>query len=254
MFTDIDGIKEFKKEHRINLIFAVSGDADTKLEKVPESDPLQKDYKRVQEERVKRIIIEFLCKFKDLNSQIAILTGGTKGGVPECATKTAKQMGFKTIGIYPASGKKYFLGDEYIDFSFCVEPVYQSPEQSFRWCTDSCWGDESSLFAKLLDAVVVIGGSSGTLIEVAYILKLNKEIKKGKTNYSRLKYIVPISGFGGVSEGIHTIWCNPDIAESSILSYTFSPDKRKSSGRIYSGIQAADVLLDTEELNIWDLY
>ena len=67
MLYDIDGIKEFKKEYGIHLILAVSGDADTKLEKVPDSDPLQKNYKYVQEERVKRIIRELLFKFKDLS-------------------------------------------------------------------------------------------------------------------------------------------------------------------------------------------
>lgn len=244
----------FKKDNDIQFVLGFSGDADTKIPKVPEDDPLQKDYKRIQEERVTRIIRDCLLKFKDLNGKIAILTGGTKGGVPEWATKISKEMGFKTIGIYPLVGKKYFLGNQYVDFSFCVEPIYQDADTKHLFSIDSCWGDESSLFAKLLDSVIVIGGAAGTLIEVAYILKLNKEIMKGKTRYPRLKYIVPISGFGGVSEGIYTIWSSPEVADKSILSYTFTPDKQRSSGRLYSGTQAADVLFNTEELNLWDLY
>jgi hypothetical protein len=252
--TIVHDFNQFKKDNDIQFILGFSGDTDTKIPKVPDDDPLQKEYKRIQKERISRIIQDCLLKFQHIKSKVAILTGGTQGGVPECTTKIAKKIGFKTIGIYPSVGQEYFLGKDYIDFSFCVEPVYQDTTTKDRFFTNSCWGDESSLFAKLLDSVIVIGGSSGTLIEVAYILKLNKEILKGKTYYSHLKYIVPISGFGGVSEGIHTIFSSPEVSEKSILSYTFTPDKKRCSRRLYSGIQAADVLFNTEKLNLWDLY
>ena len=113
------------------------------------------------------------------------------------------------------------------------------------------------MFAKTLDAVVVIGGSAGTLIEIAYVLKMNdrilKDKKKGEAGSRKLKYIVPVSGFGGVSEDLHHIWADPEVKDESILSFTVTGSVKRP-GRIYSGIQAADALLSTDELAIHDLY
>jgi predicted Rossmann-fold nucleotide-binding protein len=256
-------IEEIKKQHRIKFTIAFSGDSETKLHQLahdssPKSLELQSAYSKMQSDRTEQLIQEFLQKFTGLENHIAILTGGTKGGVPEKVSKAAKQQGFKTIGIYPETGCKHFLGDDIIDIPICITSTYQDCKQSTQWSTPSHWGDESSMFAKTLDAVVVIGGSAGTLIEMAYVLKMNTKIlkaqKKGEAGSNKLKYIVPVSGFGGVSEDLHHIWADAEVKEESILSFTVTDGVEKRPGRIYSGIQAADALLFTKDLAIHDLY
>jgi hypothetical protein len=78
---------------------------------------------------------------------------------------------------------------------------------------DSAWGDESQIFTKLLDGAIVYGGSAGTLVEMAYLLKANdKRLKKGE----RPKYIVPISGSGGVADGLPFVWSKPHVLTRSM--------------------------------------
>jgi predicted Rossmann-fold nucleotide-binding protein len=262
--TPIATIEQIKQQHRIKLTIAFAGGAETKLPQLahddsPESLELQKAYEKILTNRTEQLVQEFLRKFTGLERHIAILTGGTKGGVPEIVSKAAKQQGFKTIGIYPETGCEHFLGDDIIDIPLCITSTYQDCKQSTQWETPSYWGDESSMFAKTLDAVVVIGGSAGTLIEMAYVLKMNAKIlkakKKGEAGSRKLKYIVPVSGFGGVSEDLHHIWADAEVKDESILSFTVTDGvkDRKRPGRIYSGIQAADALLFTPELAIRDL-
>lgn len=256
-------LDRLKEAHGLKMILAVSGGADSKLPQLAhdpseEYQKLQDDHRRIRKEQIKRIIEELLNKFSGLESKIGILTGGTKGdGVPELATIMAKEKGFKTIGIFPETGCKHYLGDEYIDIPLCIKSIYQDCKQNFQLETTSSWGDESSVFAKALDAVVVIGGSAGTLIEIAYVLKMNdrilKEQKKSGSTCPKLKYIVPISGFGGVSENIYHIWADPEVTERSILSFTVN-NGEKRPGRIYNGVQAANALLFTKQLAIGELY
>ena len=261
--TAITTIEQIKKQHRIKLTIAFSGDSETKLpqlahDRSPKSLELQAAFSKLQADRTEQLVQEFLQKFAGLEHHIAILTGGTKNGIPEKVSNAAKQQGFKTIGIYPETGCKHFLGDDIIDIPICITSTYQDCKQSIHWATSSYWGDESSMFAKTLDAVVVIGGSAGTLIEMAYVLKMNAAIlkakKKGEAGSNKLKYIVPVSGFGGVSEDLHHIWADAQVKEESILSFTVTDGIEKRPGRIYSGIQAADALLFTPELAIHDLF
>lgn len=260
---NLTNLEQIKQQHGIKLTIAFSGGAETKLHQLshddsPASKELQKAYEKLQVARINKLVQEFLLKFEGLEHRIAILTGGTKDGVPEIVSRAAKEQGFKTIGIYPEIGCKNFLGDDVIDIPLCITSIYQDCKQSTQWQTPSYWGDESSVFAKALDAVVVIGGSAGTLIEMAYVLKMNAAIlksnKKGDSPPTKLKYIVPVSGFGGVSDGLHQIWADPEITEQSILSFTVTDGIEKRPGRIYSGIQAADALRFTPELGIHYLY
>lgn len=260
----LTNLEQIKQQHGIKFTIAFSGGAETKLHQLshdlsPESIELQKAYQELQIARINKLLQEFLLKFEGLEHRIAILTGGTNGGgVPEIVSRAAKKQGFKTIGIYPEIGCKNFLGDDVIDIPLCITSIYQDCKQVTQWETPSYWGDESSLFAKALDAVVVIGGSAGTLIEMAYVLKMNSAIlkrnKKGIAPAAKLKYIVPISGFGGVSDGLHQIWADPEVTEQSILSFTVNDGIEKRPGRIYSGIQAADALRFTPEIGIHYLY
>lgn len=56
--------------------------------------------------------------------RIAILTGGTEGGVPEDALRIAKDYGILTIGVYPSRGAKRALGENLIDCAIEVQSVF----------------------------------------------------------------------------------------------------------------------------------
>ncbi|ETX02875.1 MAG: hypothetical protein ETSY1_01990 [Candidatus Entotheonella factor] len=121
---------------------------------------------------------------------VAILSGGTEWGVPHTAVVHAKQHNIKTIGVYPETGKKYAHGADLLDLRICVAPTLG----------ESAWGDESEVFAKLLDGVIVFGGSTGTSVELSHLLKMNEAIMKKE---GVLKYIVPVAGTGGAADELH---------------------------------------------------
>jgi len=216
-------ISEFKRQYGIKKVIAFSGGSDSKLNSVPDGDPLQKKFEEFSKALEDKIISDCIGKFRGY--RIAVLTGGTKWGVPHTASLVAKKYGLKTIGIYPLAGKKHALGDDILDLSICVPPTY----------SESKWGDESPVFAKLLDGVVVYGGNAGTLIECAHVLKINETLKKSGES---LKYIVPISGTGGVADGLPFIWAKPEIRAACMPSL-----------RVVNGFQAADILRDQLELD-----
>lgn len=217
-------INEFKKHHGIHKVIAFSGGSDTALRGVPDNDPLQAQYKEFVKGFEERVIGDCLGKFRGY--QVAILTGGTKWGVPKTAATKAKEFRLKTIGIYPLAGKKYALGDDILDLSICVEPRFG----------ESRWGDESPVYTKLLDASIVVSGSAGTLIECAHLLKMNEALNKRGLP---IKYIVPISGTGGVADGLPFVWTKPEI-RSLCMPHV----------RVLNGFQAADIL--REKLNLDD--
>lgn len=211
-----DIIESFIKNHGIHKVIAISGGSDAVLNGVPEDDPLQAQYQEFTRSFEERIIDQFIGKLRGY--LIAILTGGTKWGVPKTATIIAKKYGIKTIGIYPLVGKKYALGDNLLDLSICVEPQYGA----------SRWGDESPIFTNLLDSTIVFSGSAGTLVECAHILKINEDLRKKN---QPLKYIVPISGTGGVADGLSFIWAKPEIRSECMPNF-----------RVQNGFQAADII------------
>jgi len=189
-------VEEFRGRHGLCHFIAFSGGASTDLPGVPKDDPLQKDYERIMAEREVRLVREVLGVLR--HYKIAVLTGGTRFGFPKTAMETAKVMGIKTIGVFPktAHDKGYVLPD--IDLPICVNPPYG----------ESAWGDESSVFAKLLDAVIVVGGGAGTLIEASHILKMNESLIK----YGNLpKFVIPIHGTGGVADGLPFVWGKQEI-------------------------------------------
>lgn len=211
-----DLIENFMKNNGIHKIIAISGGSDAILSGVPEGDLLQAQYKEFSRSFEERVIDQFIGKLRGY--LIAILTGGTKWGVPKTANIIAKKYGIKTIGIYPLVGKKHALGDDILDLSICVEPRYGA----------SRWGDESSIFTNLLDGAIVFSGGAGTLIECAHILKINEDLRKKN---QPLKYIVPISGTGGVTDGLSFIWSKPEIRSECMPNF-----------RVYNGFQAADLI------------
>jgi predicted Rossmann-fold nucleotide-binding protein len=217
-------LSEFMAENGLHKIIAFSGGADSEIAGVPSGDQLQKQYQGLASELEARKIREALNHLKDF--RIAILTGGTVWGVPNTATLEAKKLGMKTIGIYPLAGKKYALSSDYLDVSICVEPLMG----------ESRWGDESSIFTSLLDGVIVYGGGAGTLIECAHILKTNEALIKSGLP---VKYIIPLSGTGGVADGLPFIWGKAEVRSRCM------PFHKVSTGR-----EAAHLLRD--KLNLED--
>lgn len=170
--------KELLEENGIKKVIGISGGSDNKTKEVED------------------IIKESMDVYKDY--PVAILTGGTKWGVPKTASTIAKDYGLKTIGVYPARGEKYALDDSLIDLKIKVEPRMKNSE----------WGDESEIFSKLVDGVEIIGGSNGTMIEYSHIMKANEgKIKKSKEPV----YIAPVSGLGGFSQMIYLLPKNENL-------------------------------------------
>lgn len=189
---------EFRKEHGIHFVLAFSGGADDSSPQIEhvvkaltpqnqsdtESLSLDEKIKDAKDEYVARIIRDILRPLT--GHKLAILTGGTNWGVPRVATRIANEFNIKTIGVFPLRATDDALINE-LDFSVCVHPMLR----------DSEWGDESPIFTKLLDGVIVMGGGAGTMVEVSHILKLNERyIKKDMP----IKHIVPVLGTGGTAD------------------------------------------------------
>ncbi|MCB9808431.1 hypothetical protein H6770_04215 [Candidatus Peribacteria bacterium] len=197
---DIDqAMEKFLQDHGLHHVIAFSGGAETVLPGVAEHEQLHQNYKEVQKEREARIVKEALNILR--HYRVAILTGGTRFGFPKTAFEQAKDVGLKTIGVFPqtAQEKGYVLHD--IDLGICIDPRFGT----------STWGDESSVYGKLLDAVIVVGGGAGTLIEAAHLLKMNESrIKYGEEP----KLIIPVHGTGGVADGLPFVWGKQEIKQA----------------------------------------
>ncbi len=151
---------------------------------------------------IQNVIEEIIASFK--NKLIGILTGGTTFGVSNHAIVIAKQYKLPTIGIFPSIGAKYALDRKFLDLPIEVPPILEKSQ----------WGDESSIFAKTLDSMIIIGGGFGTLIEVSHVLKINEyRNKKGLA----LKRIIPIIDFKGVSQQLPLLDINTDIQDKCIF-------------------------------------
>ena len=160
-------ISEFKKEKGIHSVIGFSGGADDKIHGIDEDDQLQIQYKTYQTLLHDRIITDTLKPLR--NFKIAVLTGGTRWGVPSTANRIAKSLGFTTIGVTPSVGNHHSLPKEEIDFRITVEPMIG----------DGYWGDEGAIWTTLVDGIVIIGGGAGTLTECAHIMKINELIHNG---------------------------------------------------------------------------
>lgn len=222
--VDLTGlIKRFKDEYGLHQVIAFSGGCDDHPEGI-EDKTLELALSDAMHRKEQHIIAAAIRRLQGY--RIAVLCGGTKWGVPNTAAHEAKSVGLMTIGVYPFTGKKHAHGSDLLDLRICVEAEYG----------ESRWGDESSIYAKLLDGVLVYGGGAGTLVEVAHILKMNEAILSKNEN---AKIIVPISGTGGVADGIPFIWGKPQVRKKSI------PQERVSNGR-----RAAELFI--ERLNLDD--
>lgn len=147
---------------------------------------------------VGKIVDKAMQQFEEEN--IGVVTGGTEGGLPEIAARRAKEYGIPTLGIYPERGEKYFL-EEVNDHEAMVSPTYG----------ESTWGDESEIGAKIVDGVIVFGGSEGTMAEYSLSQKDDSA------------YAVAIEGTGGLAD---------DLQDMSIYSESdYTPDSDIQNGR-----------------------
>ncbi len=226
---DHKAILSFLESRGIKKVIAFSGGANSKLDMVPDDDPLQERYRSCVTMLEERVISDAIAMFR--HDPVAILTGGTRWGVPNTAVKVARQYQLPTIGVFPEIGQKYALPDDMLDLSLCVHPMHG----------ESRWGDESPLFASVLDASIVFGGSAGTLVECAHILKLNESLIKHSP--TRIKLIVPISGTGGVADGLPFIWSRPEVRSACI------PSPQITSGRDAAALIRQRLLLDDYFIN-----
>ncbi len=147
---------------------------------------------------VGEIVDGAMQQFEEEN--IGVVTGGTEGGLPEIAARRAKEYGLPTLGIYPERGEKYLL-EEVNDHGAMVSPAYG----------ESTWGDESEIGAKIVDGVMVFGGSEGTMAEYSLSQKDDSA------------YAVAIEGTGGLAD---------DLQDMSIYSESdYTPDSDIQNGR-----------------------
>ncbi len=219
-------IRDFMSRHGLHKVIGFSGGSDDKLPGIPSGDNLQEQFKSFRGDFDKRIVTDALSVLQ--GHRVAILTGGTKWGVPETACKTAKDLGFKTIGVFPRAGRKYAMDDSLLDLSICVDPLMG----------ESRWGDECPVWVSLCDGIIVIGGGAGTLTECAHIQKINEALVK----YHHIpKYIVPIHNTGGVAHLLSHIWAKPEIKTLSM-----------PADRVHNGADAANILVD--RLHLYDFY
>jgi len=152
------------------------------------------------------------------NYPVCILTGGTSWGLPEYSSIAARKAGLPVIGVYPKRGSKY--ASKNLDFAVEVASKFGESE----------WGDSTEVLVKIPQGVEILGGGMGSLIEAAYILKINEGRVKNKLSPI---YVAPISGFEGVSELVYGL----DIPEE--VKRVCMPDFR-----IWNGTEAANFLVD----------
>ncbi len=191
--------ENFKHQHNINYVLAFSGGADDQnhlvdqaktslMARLPQeyADAVDQSLEEAKNSIVDKLIRDTLAPLRGY--KLAILTGGTKWGIPKIATSVAKEYGFKTIGVFPltAEVKKYSLGDNLLDLSICVHPGIGQ----------SRWGDESPHFTRCLNGMIIIGGGAGTMVEVSHLLKRNE-----RTDVPP-KIIIPIIGTGGTADRV----------------------------------------------------
>jgi predicted Rossmann-fold nucleotide-binding protein len=217
-----DLIAAFRREHGIYRIIGISGGSDDKHAGISDDDPLQKRYVDVRDAIHEMLLHDALKPLRGY--RIAILTGGTKWGVPKTALQIARQHGFRTIGVLPKVGEHHALNGEAVDLQVVVEPLIG----------EGFWGDEGAVWTSLIDGLIVIGGAAGTLTELAHIMKINESLcKRGE----RPKFMVPIHGTGGIAEQLHQLWAKPAIR-----------DKSMPRDRVYTGAQAAQLLIEALDL------
>lgn len=156
-----------------------------------------------------RVILEPLRR-----ERVLIITGGTGDGVPGIAARVARrELGMPLLGLLPTRGRKSaaaeFVGPEVDPDRTClveVPPLFGA----------SMWGDESSLFVRLADAILVLDGEWGTTVEVALAMKANSGRVKHREPLIR---IVPVDAFPGPAQVFaRAPWMTDAVRQSALPS------------------------------------
>lgn len=145
--------------------------------------------------------------------EVGVITGGTEGGLPEIAATKANQYDIPTMGVVPERGEKYLLEDVN-DHTVTVEPTYG----------ESSWGDESEIGAKVVDGLMLFGGSEGTMAEYSLCQKNDPA------------YAVAVANTGGLAD---------DLQEMGI----YSNSEYTPSEEIQTGGKAAEFILENLGVN-----
>ncbi len=156
-------LQGFKKQHGLEWVVSFSG-----------------GYLDGDEQKVLDILAELFEELKEYASRIAIMTGGTKWNLSDAVASLAKKAGFCVIGVLPECGKKHQHPE--LDLAIVVPPQMG----------ESRYGDETQVFVKASDAMVVIGGGPGAGVEVFTALKIASPAQRVS--------VVVIEGFGGIAD------------------------------------------------------
>lgn len=195
-----DAVRDLLVRNNLKAILAFSGGSE-----------------KGSEEMIVEILKDLILNVKDL--PVAILTGGTKGGVPEIGIRVARESSIPTIGVFPPKARKHALLS---DLDLAIETLPPS-------VGNESFGTETPSFVNLANGIAVVGGGFGTLAEIATALKVNsKRIEKGETPI----YICPIEGTGGVADAISSL---PGIEKVGLSL---------PNSRITTGIEAASFFRD----------
>ena len=239
-------VQRFMEDRGIRFVLAISGGADddspflrhflAKVSGVKADEAPKKSLidliESAKSDYVAGIIREILRPLR--NYRIAILTGGTTWGVPRVANAVARDYGFPTIGVFPLKARdcKQVLAQndpkkpgEQLDLALCVHPLI------FK----SQWGDESPIFAKMLDAAIVIGGNAGTMTEVTHLLKLNE------SSSAKKKHIIPIYGTGGTADKLSFFPGKPLIMAECIPPHPITSGRQAYDYLISNNILTEDI-------------
>lgn len=225
---NLSEVTNFLRDNRINHVIGFSGGSEATYGVLPSNHPAVQQYETYLEVMFKEIISTCLDALHGF--RIGILTGGTKWGIPKYGLHLAKARKFPTIGVLPSDGKKHSLADKYFDLKVVVSNSLNS----------GFWSDEAIIWTNIVDAIVVIGGGSGTLVECAHLMKINEKLVKeweSGDESKRPKPIIPVFGAGGIAEQIQLLCPKPQIREAIF-----------PRERIYNGKDAADYLITNLEL------
>ena len=174
-----------------------------------------------------KVLADVFAQLQPFAPHVAILTGGTRGGLPEAATKLAHQYGLQVLAVVPACAKPANLMRE-VACRIQVESLV----------VNSTWGSESAVLMNIADGLVLMGGGAGTLTELANALKINEgrlrapPLTKG---YAPIM-IAPVSGYGGVADLLPALLAN-SIIKQSLWETCFPP------ATLHNGAEAATYLL-----------
>lgn len=111
--TNLSEVTNFLRDNRITRVIGFSGGSEATYGVLSSDHPAVQQYETYLEEMFKETIrtcLDVLNGFR-----VAILTGGTKWGIPKYGLHLAKERNFPTIGVLPSAGEKHSLEDKYFD-------------------------------------------------------------------------------------------------------------------------------------------